>query len=152
LLIVNSTGSNAEFGRQLNFIVGGNILGRGLTIKNLLVTYYLRRAKITQMDTMLQHARMFGYRERIMKFSRVFLPMSLAVRFHRIHVAERDLRLLLSDPDARGRIPVQVTAGLRATRPSVLDTGAIGAFRSGQQVYPVLPVYRKNDLGTVTDR
>lgn len=152
LLIVNSTGSNAEFGRQLNFIVGGNILGRGLTIRNLLVTYYLRRAKITQMDTMLQHARMFGYREKIMKFSRVFLPMSLAVRFHRIHVAERDLRSLLSDPSARTRIPVQITTGLRATRPSVLDTGAIGAFRSGQQVYPVLPVFKRSELGTVTDR
>src|SRR5205807_4158340 len=37
--IVNSANSPAEFGRELNFIVGGNILGRGLTIENLLVTY-----------------------------------------------------------------------------------------------------------------
>src|SRR5262249_45721439 len=48
VIVVNSSGSNAEFGRNMNFIIGGNILGRGLTIENLLVTYYLRRAKVSQ--------------------------------------------------------------------------------------------------------
>ena len=62
VITVNSDGAAADFSRGINFIVGGNILGRGLTIENLLVTYYLRSAKISQMDTMLQHARMFGYR------------------------------------------------------------------------------------------
>jgi hypothetical protein len=152
LLTVNSSGSNAEFGRDMNFIVGGNILGRGLTIKNLLVTYYLRRAKISQMDTMLQHARMYGYRESILPFSRVFLPESLAVRFHVIHRAERDLRELLADPEVRERIPVQVTTALRATRPNVLDHDAIGGYRAGQQVYPIAPIYRRQDLGTTTER
>jgi hypothetical protein len=68
--IVNSANSPVDFGRQLNFIVGGNILGRGLTIDNLLVTYYLRRAKVSQMDTVLQHARMFGYRQPLMPYTR----------------------------------------------------------------------------------
>src|SRR5262249_55464109 len=81
MLLVNSVGSELNFGRHLNFIVGGNILGRGLTIENLLVTYYLRRARTTQMDTMLQHARMYGYRHSLMPYTRVFLPLSLATRF-----------------------------------------------------------------------
>ena len=54
--IVNSSSDVVEFGPELNFLVGGNILGRGLTIENLLVTYYLRKAKTSQMDTVLQHA------------------------------------------------------------------------------------------------
>lgn len=137
--IVNSANSAAEFGPQLNFIVGGNILGRGLTIENLLVTYYLRRAKISQMDTVLQHARMFGYRRSLMPFTRVFLPESLAFRFHGIHDAERRLRKLLSTADARSPVPVQTVLGLRATRPNVLDSGSLSGYEPGQQVYPLAP-------------
>ena len=45
-----------------NLFVGGNKLGRGVTIKNLLVSYYGRHPKKPQADTVLQHARMYGYR------------------------------------------------------------------------------------------
>lgn len=140
VVVVNSDGGNAEFARGINFIVGGNILGRGLTIDNLLVTYYLRRAKVSQMDTMLQHARMFGYRRSLMPFTRVFVPERLALRFHRIHTAEEHLRHLLSDPDRRARIPVQVSDGLRATRPGVLDMRNILAYTPGQHIYPAAPL------------
>lgn len=139
VIVVNSTGSNADFTRNINFIVGGNILGRGLTIENLLVTYYLRRARVSQMDTMLQHARMFGYREPLMAYTRVFLPESLAGRFHRIHVAESNLRKLLSDPNRRAKIPVQVSEGLRATRLAVLDMAAIEVYTPGDHIYPGAP-------------
>ncbi len=140
VIVVNSDGQNAEFSRGMNFIIGGNILGRGLTIDNLLVTYYLRRAKVSQMDTMLQHARMFGYRRPLMPYTRVFLSERLALRFHRIHTAEEHLRELLSDPERRARIPVEVSEGLRATRPGVLDMGSILAYTPGQHLYPASPL------------
>ncbi len=140
VIVVNSDGQNAEISRGMNFIVGGNILGRGLTIDNLLVTYYLRRAKVSQMDTMLQHARMFGYRRPLMPYTRVFLPERLALRFHRIHTAEEHLRELLSDPERRARIPVEVSEGLRATRPGVLDMNSILAYTPGQHLYPAAPL------------
>jgi len=139
IIIVNAGASVAEFGRELNFIVGGNILGRGLTIDNLLVTYYLRRAKISQMDTVHQHARMFGYRASLMPYTRVFLPESLAFRFNGIHVAEHSLRSWLTTTNASSRIPVETVLGLRPTRPNVLDTGSVFAYRPGEQVYPVAP-------------
>jgi len=144
VIVVNSDGGNAEFSRGVNFIVGGNILGRGLTIENLLVTYYLRRAKVSQMDTMLQHARMFGYRGPLMPYTRVFLPDRLALRFHRIHTAEQHLRDLLADPERRARIPVEVSEGLRATRPGVLDMGSILAYTPGQHIYPAFPLVTKD--------
>lgn len=144
VITVNSTGSNAEFTRGINFIIGGNILGRGLTIENLLVTYYLRRAKVSQMDTMLQHARMFGYRRPLMPFTRVALPERLALRFHRIHTAEASLRSLLSDSDRWARIPVEVGEGLRATRQGVLDTSSILAYTPGQHIYPIAPLVTRD--------
>ena len=144
VITVNSTGSNAEFTRGINFIIGGNILGRGLTIENLLVTYYLRRAKVSQMDTMLQHARMFGYRRPLMPYTRVALPERLALRFHRIHTAEASLRSLLSDGNRLARIPVQVGEGLRATRQGVLDTRSILAYTPGQHLYPLAPLVTRD--------
>lgn len=151
-MTVNSVNSTLEFGSSVNFMVGGNILGRGLTIENLLVTYYLRSAKTTQMDTMLQHARMYGYREPLMPYTRVFLPETLAVRFNRLHDSETSLRQLLRDPDTRKRVPVQVAGSLRPTRRGVLDVGCISAYSPGQQIYPTDPHHRPNDLGNATER
>jgi hypothetical protein len=144
--IVNSANSPAEFGREMNFIVGGNILGRGLTIDNLLVTYYVRRAKgESQMDTVLQHARMFGYRGAIMPYTRVFLPEDLAFRFHGIHVAEQRLRAQLATTAATSKIIVETVPGFRATRKNVLP-GEIAAYGPEEQVYPIAPALDRSAL------
>lgn len=141
--VVNSEGKSGEEVRGApNFIIGGNIVGRGLTIPNLLVTYYVRKPKISQMDTMLQHARMFGYRIDLMPFTRVFLPRSLALRFWAIHEAEKELRDLLPNIDALAKVPVQVIGELRATRYGVLDTGSVVTIRSGKHLYPTFPDVR----------
>lgn len=42
--------------------IGGNILDRGITIKNMLCFFYGRDPKNFQQDTVLQHARMYGAR------------------------------------------------------------------------------------------
>jgi hypothetical protein len=144
--LVNSANSPVEFGRQLNFIVGGNILGRGLTIDNLLVTYYLRRAKVSQMDTVLQHARMFGYRRALMPYTRVFLPDSLGARFHFIHVAEQNLRRQLAANGGKGKIAVETMSSLRATRMNVLDTRNLAAYEAGEQIYPGAASFTRKDL------
>jgi hypothetical protein len=144
--VVNSANSPVDFGRQLNFIVGGNILGRGLTIDNLLVTYYLRRAKVSQMDTVLQHARMFGYRRALMPYTRVFLPDSLGARFHFIHVAEQNLRRQLAANGGKGKIAVETMSSLRATRLNVLDTRNLAAYEAGEQIYPGAASFARKDL------
>jgi hypothetical protein len=148
MLVVNSEqGADLKFESRYNFLVGGNILGRGLTIDELLVTYYLRQARVTQMDTMHQHARMYGYRQHLMPFTRVFLPQTLALRFRHIHEGEQGLRDLLGNGAAGRTIPVEVAGDLRPTRSNILDIGAISAFRPGQQVYPVEPVHEPRELG-----
>ena len=45
-----------------NIFIGGNILDRGVTIKNMLCFFYGRDPKNFQQDTVLQHARMYGAR------------------------------------------------------------------------------------------
>jgi hypothetical protein len=138
VVVVNAE-ADAEPGRGLNFIIGGNILGRGVTIENLLVTYYLREPKIGQMDTMLQHARMYGYRAKLMQLTRVFLPEQLAVRFHEIHRIERRLRRQLVAADMGKQIVVEKAANLTPTRRSVLDPSYIDAFDAEDQIFPIYP-------------
>ncbi|HXA17450.1 MAG TPA: Z1 domain-containing protein [Thermoanaerobaculia bacterium] len=46
----------------LNIFIGGSILDRGLTIRNLIGFYYGRNPQQFQQDTVLQHARLYGNR------------------------------------------------------------------------------------------
>lgn len=48
----------------LNIFIGGSILDRGITIDNMLCFFYGRDPKKFQMDTVLQHARMYGARDK----------------------------------------------------------------------------------------
>jgi hypothetical protein len=96
------------------------------------------------MDTMLQHARMFGYRQALMPFTRVFLPERLALRFHRIHTNEQQLRDLIARSDGEFRIPLEVSEGLRATRANVLKAGSILVYTPGQHLYPARPLVARN--------
>lgn len=47
-----------------NIFIGGNILDRGVTIKNMLCFFYGRDPRNFQQDTVLQHARMYGARSK----------------------------------------------------------------------------------------
>lgn len=46
-----------------SIFVGGQVLDRGITIPNMIGFYYARNPKTMQQDTVMQHSRMFGYRE-----------------------------------------------------------------------------------------
>jgi hypothetical protein len=148
VLKVNANTGEPEYGPTLNFVVGGNILGRGITIDELLVTYYLREAQTSQMDTVWQHGRMFGYRAQLMPYTRVFLPRRLAVLFKGIHEAEEDLREVLGEL-ARGQpVPISVVSGSRATRPNALEPNAVRVYRPGTQVFPRYVVSDPVAVGT----
>jgi hypothetical protein len=145
---INWATDRPAYGPRVNFLVGGNILGRGLTIDNLLVTYYLRQAQVSQMDTVLQHARMYGYRDALMPYTRVYLPRQLAVLFKDIHDSEQTLRRIYQRQQTGENVPVQIARGSRATRP--------GALEGNERVYygrlgQVSPHFMINDPDTVSE-
>lgn len=47
-----------------SIFVGGQVLDRGVTIPRMIGFYYGRNPKSMQQDTVMQHSRMFGYREK----------------------------------------------------------------------------------------
>lgn len=137
VLRINSMSGDTEYSPRLNFLVGGNILGRGLTIDDLLVTYYVREAKISQMDTVWQHARMFGYRQSYLPYIRIYLPLRLAARFQQIHLAEEGLRQQLAKGDAADLVLIRVPTASRPTRPNALEAGAVRSVEAGRdQIFP----------------
>jgi len=72
--VVNSEDKNIEYRLDengqlrlrtpLNIFIGGKVLDRGLTIRNLIGFYYGRNPRKTQQDTALQHSRMYGNRSK----------------------------------------------------------------------------------------
>lgn len=61
--------------------VGGNMLGRGLTIVNLIVTYIYRDSKETAIDTLYQRARWFGYKSNYFDICKVYMTQNLFEKF-----------------------------------------------------------------------
>lgn len=139
----NTTGDELTYSRYFNFLIGGNTLGRGLAIKKLLVTYYVREAKVTQMDTMYQHARMFGYRKDTLRYTRVFLPPVLYERFRQIFLSDEDLRHFIEvHKNNLEAWPVRIAQDIRPTRGSVLDARKVNILLPGTQLFPNYPVYK----------
>jgi hypothetical protein len=76
-----------------NIYVGGNILDRGITIPNLIAFYYGRNPKTMQADTVLQHSRMYGNRDRRdLAVTRFYTSRAVYDRLYTINEFENTLR------------------------------------------------------------
>ncbi|PGT62871.1 hypothetical protein COD86_18280 [Bacillus cereus] len=149
--VLNTDSSSGEprYDNIYNILIGGAKLGRGVTIERLLVTYYGRQTKKPQMDTVLQHARMYGYRSRDLAVSRVFLPQQLADRFRLIYESETNLREVINKHKEEGLRSIWLS-GFRPTRLNVLDPNEIGAFAAGSAYFPHKPLYKKKEVANST--
>jgi hypothetical protein len=107
-------------------LVGGNLLSRGLTIKNLLVSYFLRDPG--QADTMLQMARWLGYRRNYAYLMRVFCSEQCHRDMEAIAGAEQDVRNQIAEMNYLGKSPaefairVRIREGLLPTRRNAMRT------------------------------
>lgn len=72
--------------------IGGDLLQRGLTFSNLIVSYFTRFAKSGgNMDTTLQRARWFGYRSQYLDLCKIFTTNEIAKEFTALAEIEDDL-------------------------------------------------------------
>lgn len=157
VFVINSDrrGTAQSPSRSYNFLIGGNSVGRGLAITNLLVTYYTRSPRSAQMDTMHQHARMFGYRQKTLQFIKVFLPITLYTRFYWIHNSDSEMRKFIdehSDDLSSVVVPTNRSEGLRPTRNNVIDLGNVDIILPGSQVHPGRPIFEIPQANTIRKR
>lgn len=95
IILKNSTGrvtqGREKIGRYKIYI-GGDLLQRGVTFPKLLTTYFLRWAKDGgNMDTNLQRARWFGYREEYIDICKIFTTSEISREFTNLSEIETDL-------------------------------------------------------------
>jgi hypothetical protein len=150
-LVNGETDEDVAVKSPYNLFVGGNKLGRGVTIKNLLVSYYGRHPKKPQADTVLQHARMYGYRRTDIGLLRLFLPRELHVVFKAINKMERGLRDLIAKNSSEEFRGIYVEGGLSATRKNILAPGSIGVYSGGSNYNPA-QIMRDESVKSLTDK
>jgi Z1 domain len=69
------------------YIIGGNIVSRGVTFENLLSMFFTRDSKHKiQQDTYIQRARMFGSRKKHLPHFELTIPEQLYLDWHRCFV------------------------------------------------------------------
>lgn len=139
--VINGTSNDeVKLDSKFNLFIGGNKLGRGVTIKNLLVSYYGRNPKRAKADTVLQHARMYGYRKKDIGVTRLFLPQVLSDRFQEIHSMESSLRNLLENVPDGAFEGLYMTGSWDATRSNVTDPSLIESFPQNSSINPRYPL------------
>jgi hypothetical protein len=77
--------------RQYFIVIGADMLDRGLTIPGLSVSYYTRDTKKAQVDTLLQRARWFGYKEDYIDFCKLYTTNKNLQKFESILEHEQQL-------------------------------------------------------------
>lgn len=107
--------------------IGGDLLQRGITFDKLVCTYFIRWAKSGNMDTNLQRARWFGYREKYIDLCKVFTTAEIEAEFSNLGTIENDLWSQFS----------QVEAGEMNLNEIVIDSGdsSLNPTRKNVSVY-----------------
>lgn len=93
--VMNLLDDNAELKLRTPYNIwnGGNILDRGITIPNLIAFYYGRNPRTMQADTVLQHSRMYGNRDREdLAVTRFYTSRAVYDRLYTINAMENALR------------------------------------------------------------
>ncbi len=152
--VINADNPNKEvtYNPGMNILIGGNRLGRGVTIEGLMVTYYGRDPKQKLMDTVHQHARMYGYRPELLDVTRLFVPQHIYEDFCAIHEADEGMRQAIGDDPSKIKIkPVWVGRKLKPTRSNVLNPAEIEAFTPGSAIFPRDPLWKASEVKKHTD-
>jgi hypothetical protein len=84
-------------------LVGGEILGRGLTIPHLAITLFLRNPSLPNFDTSLQQMRFCGYRRSYSSILRVCAPGDIVQDYQYAAIIERQLRKVALRWDVESR-------------------------------------------------
>lgn len=101
IMVVNSdsTGPNTNEPRPVDdddyaahatwILIGGDILGRGITIPQLVVSYFLRSSQTPNFDTVLQQLRFCGYRRDFQNWISIHAPKQSFEDLRHMEIVDR---------------------------------------------------------------
>lgn len=136
-LVVNSqTEADFDLEKGFNIIIGGNVIGRGLTIPKLQTVYYSRTAKKPNADTFWQHSRIFGY-DRDKSLLRLYIPSDVYHFFVQLNQANN--LIIEQAKKSDGNIQVIYPKNINPTRKNVLKADSINQMVGGVNYFPLRP-------------
>ena len=125
---------------KANLFIGGSILDRGITIKNLIAFYYGRNPKKMQADTVLQHSRMYGARDRRdVAVTRFYTSQAVYDKLSQINSLEAALRQAFEDgTHENGVVFIQNDAskGIIPCSPSKVSLSDVVSMRTNDLLLP----------------
>ena len=125
--------NDEDYSTGSNIVIGGNILGRGVTFPKLQTLYYTRTAKRPQADTIWQHSRMFGY-DRDPGLMAVYLTRELYKLFSNIN--EGNNSIISQVERGMDKIQLFYPEGISPTRKNVIDIKMVDLVAGGANYYP----------------
>ncbi len=135
-----------------HILVGGQLLDRGFTVENLLVTYMPRDTKgKNNADTIEQRCRFFGYKKDYIDLCEVYLPNGLKVDYesyvdHEINLREVLSKVSLSEFKKAGS-PMLTSSGLNLTNGSRIGGGLRKDDLKGFKYFePPLNIAKENEI------
>lgn len=124
-----------------NIFIGGSLLDRGITIPSLISFYYGRNPKRMQADTVLQHSRMYGNRDRQdLAVTRFYTSQAVYDRLKQIDSLETALRDEFIEKGADASvvfIQSDSRAGIAPCAPNKVAMSDITTIRSSQFYAPI---------------
>lgn len=146
-LVVNSQ-TEADFNLEegFNIIIGGNVIGRGLTIPKLQTVYYSRTAKKPNADTFWQHSRIFGY-DRDKSLLRLYIPSDVYHFFVQLNQANN--LIIEQAKKLDGNLHIIYPQNINPTRKNVLKSEGINQMVGGVNYFPFRP--NENNLSAIDD-
>jgi len=125
----------------MNIFIGGQILDRGITIKNLIGFYYGRSPKRFQQDTVLQHSRMYGVRSKLdLAVTRFYTTYDIYMVMKKIHEFDTALRDAFEKGDHKNGvyfIRKDVSGKLAPCSPSKLLLSSLTSLTPYKRLLPI---------------
>ncbi|WP_237567555.1 Z1 domain-containing protein [Mannheimia haemolytica] len=146
------TESDFDLEKGFNIVIGGNVIGRGLTIPKLQTVYYSRtakkpksqkakkpksqKAKKPNADTFWQHSRIFGY-DRDTSMLRLYMPMDVYKFFVSLNQANN--LIIEQAKQLNGNVQIIYPKNINPTRKNVLKSDAVNQLVGGVNYFPFKP-------------
>ena len=83
-----------------NILIGSKKLERGITIENLLTTFFTNKAKNSiPIDTFLQRSRWFGYRNQILDYMKIFTTKAIFECIEEVRIIHNNIMKILNNAE-----------------------------------------------------
>jgi hypothetical protein len=135
-----------------HILIGGQLLDRGFTVENLIVTYMPRDTKgKNNADTIEQRCRFFGYKNEYIDFCEVHLPLGLKIDYESYVDHEINLRKILSTVNLlefkKSGSPMLSSVNLNLTSTNRIGSGLRSDQLKGFQYFePPLNIDKNNEI------